>query len=102
MTIKNIGTATAITVAGLAASLAIGAGSAAAAPSGPSTAADTIARLQANGNTVIVNKVGTGPIDQCTVESVRPVQTRPAPSGNPLTGVPNLQTTMTVHVGLKC
>jgi hypothetical protein len=72
-----------------------------AAPSGPS-ATEAISRLQANGNRVIVNKVGAGPTDQCTVTSVRPVQTRPAPSGNPLTGVPNLQVGTTVHVGLQC
>jgi hypothetical protein len=101
MVIRNIGSTLTLTV-GLAASAVIGAGTASAAPSGPTTAADTIARLQADGNRVIVNKVGTGPIDQCTVESVRPVQTRPAPSGNPLTGVPNFQTSTTVHVGLKC
>lgn len=69
---------------------------------GPSTAADTIGRLQADGNRVVVSKVGTGPIEDCTVASVRSVQTRPAPSANPLTDVPNMQTTTTVHVGLNC
>lgn len=102
MSIKDIGTVLGVAACGLAASVAVGAGNASAAPSGPSAAADTIARLQADGNRVIVNKVGTGPLEQCTVESVRPAQTRPAPSGNPLTGVPNLQTATTVHVGLKC
>ncbi len=69
---------------------------------GPSNASETIARLQADGNRVIVNKVGNGAMDQCSVTSVRPIQTNPLPTGNPLTGVPNLQRQTTVHVGLKC
>jgi len=100
--IKRFATATAITLAGTVGVLTLGSATAVAAPAGPSSPVDTIARLQAQGSQVIVNKVGSGPIDQCTVESVRPVQTRQAPTGNPLTGVPNLQTTRTVHVGLKC
>jgi hypothetical protein len=102
MNAKQITTAIALSSAGLAASLALGSATAVAAPAGPSSAVDTIAQLQAQGSQVIVNKVGSGPIDQCAVESVRPVQTRKAPTGNPLTGVPNMQTTTTVHVGLKC
>jgi uncharacterized membrane protein len=98
---KRIATTLALTAAGLATSLSLSTGTAVAAPSGPS-ATEAISRLQANGNRVIVNKVGAGPTDQCTVTSVRPVQTRPAPSGNPLTGVPNLQVGTTVHVGLQC
>ena len=102
MVLKRIAASGVITLAGLAAALTVGSATAGAAPAGPSSAVDTIARLQAQGSQVIVNKVGSGPIDQCTVASVRPVQTRQAPTGNPLTGVPNLQTTTTVHVGLKC
>jgi hypothetical protein len=88
-------------VTGVIGVIALGAGTAAAAPTGPS-ATDTIARLQADGNRVIVNKVGTGPMDQCSVTSVRPVQSNPLPTGNPLTGVPNMQRATTVHVGLDC
>jgi hypothetical protein len=91
----------AIGVVGSAGVIALGAGPAAAAPTGPS-AADTIARLQADGNRVVVNKVGTGPMDQCSVTSVRPVQSNPLPTGNPLTEVPNMQRGTTVHVGLDC
>jgi len=91
----------AIGVVGSAGVITLGAGIAAAAPTGPS-AADTIARLQADGNRVVVNKVGTGPMDQCSVTSVRPVQGNPQPTGNPLTGVPNMQRGTTVHVGLDC
>ena len=93
---------TAITLVGVTGALAVGSATAVAAPTGPSSAVDTIARLQAQGSQVIVNKVGPGPVDQCTVESVRPVRTRQAPTGNPLTEVPNMQNTTTVHVGLKC
>ena len=57
---------------------------------------------QADGNRVIGNKVGTGSIDQCSVASVRPVQSTPLPTGNPLTGVPTLQGETMVHVGLNC
>jgi hypothetical protein len=101
MNFQRIAMAGVIGVAGTAAMVALGAGPAAAAPAGPS-AADTIGRLQADGNRVVINKVGAGPMDQCSVTSVRPVQTNPLPTGNPLTGVPNLQSVTTVHVGLKC
>jgi hypothetical protein len=101
MTIKQIGAATAISLAGVAA-LAIGAGTAAAASSGPSIAADTIVRWQADHNRVAVNEAGTVPIEDCTVSSDRPVQTRPAPTANPLTDVPVMQQTTTVHVALNC
>lgn len=102
MCIKHIGTATAITLAGIVASLAIGAGTAAAAPSGPSAAPDTIARSQANGNRVDVNKVGSGPMEACTVVSFPPVPTRPAPPANLLTDLPVMQPTSTVYVALNC
>jgi hypothetical protein len=102
MQARRIATVAAMTLTGLSAALAVGAGTAAAAPTGPSSAVDTIARLQSQGSQVIVNKVGSGPIEECTVASVRPVQTRTAPTGNPLTEVPNMQSVTTVHVGLKC
>ncbi|MDH6195806.1 hypothetical protein M2272_002446 [Mycobacterium frederiksbergense] len=86
--------------AGLA--LAIGSGVASAAPTGDTSAAETIARLQADGNRVIVSKTGNGRMNQCSVTSISPVRTHPLPTGNPLTGVPNLQTITTVYVSLKC
>jgi hypothetical protein len=101
MKFQHIASACVIGAIGSVGVIALGAGTAAAAPTGPS-AADTIARLQADGNRVVVNRVGTGPIDQCSVTSVRPVQSNPLPTGNPLTGVPNLQHGTTVHVGLDC
>jgi hypothetical protein len=102
MTFQRIALATAIGVAGPAAAIVLSTGTAVAAPSGGQSASETIARLQADGNRVVVNKVGTGAMDQCRVTSVRPVQSSPLPTGNPLTGVPNLQRVTTVHVGLEC
>lgn len=86
---------------GSATALILGAGNAVAAPTS-GTATETIARLQAQGNRVMINKVGTGPMDQCSVTSVRPITKTPLPSGNPLTGVPNIQRQTIVHVGLTC
>jgi hypothetical protein len=61
-----------IAAAGLAA-VTIGlAAPAAAAPSGPGSAQDTINSLQANGYKVILNKLSDTPLDQATVVAVRP------------------------------
>ncbi len=50
-----------------------------AAPAGPAradeSAQDTISRLQQQGYTVTVDKVGTGPMSKCVVTSVRNPQT---------------------------
>jgi hypothetical protein len=51
------------------------AGVANAAPSGVVTAAQTVGQLQSQGFDVIVNKVGTAPLDQCVVNAVRQGQT---------------------------
>ena len=48
---------------------------AAAAPTGPGNAQETINELQADGYNVIVNRVGATPLDQATVVAVRPGQT---------------------------
>ena len=62
--------------AGAMALAALGlAGVANAAPSGPATASDTLNSLQAQGFHVILNKLGTAPLDQCVVSGVRPGQT---------------------------
>jgi hypothetical protein len=71
---KKLGFAAAI-VSGLAAA-AIGlAIPAAAAPTGPGNAQQTISELQSQGYTVIVNRVGSAPLDQAAVTAVRPGQT---------------------------
>jgi hypothetical protein len=64
-----------------------------AAPTGPGNAQETINQLQADGYTVIVNRVGATPLEQATVVSVRPGQTYSrTDSGNP---GDSLETTIT-------
>jgi hypothetical protein len=46
-----------------------------AAPTGPGDAQQTIDELRAQGYTVIVNRVGTAPIERADVVAVRPGQT---------------------------
>jgi len=46
-----------------------------AAPAGPGDAQQTIDVLQAQGYTVIVNRIGTAPIEHADVVAVRPGQT---------------------------
>lgn len=48
---------------------------AAAAPSGPSNVDNVVGMLESSGYHVIVNRTGTGPSSQCSVDSVRPGQT---------------------------
>jgi hypothetical protein len=71
---KKFGFATAV-VAGAAAAIIGLAAPAAAAPTGPGNAQQTISELQAQGYTVIVNRIGTAPLDQAAVVAVRPGQT---------------------------
>ena len=62
--------------AGALASAALGlAGTATAAPSGPSSVDQTVSQLRSQGYQVIVNRVGAARLDQCTVNAVRPGQT---------------------------
>ena len=58
-----------------------------AAPSGAGSAQDTVNQLQSEGRRVILNKVGSQPLDQCTVSSVRAGDeiTRLNPSGDDVT-----------------
>ncbi|OBG14898.1 hypothetical protein A5765_09800 [Mycolicibacterium celeriflavum] len=106
MKIKRIAIATAATAAGMAAALAVGSGPAVAAPTGQS-ANETIAQLQAEGNRVVVNKVGSG--SDCSVTSVQTARTPQPPSprgrtftGNAQIGNPFQHHPTTVHVGVKC
>ena len=62
--------------AGTLASAALGlAGTASAAPSGPSSVEAMVSQLRAQGYAVILNRTGTAPVDQCNVTEVRPGQT---------------------------
>lgn len=75
-----------------------------AAPSGQSSAQETIDELRGDGNRVILNKVGNGPLDQCSVTAVRPGSDvkhswiQRGPTGN----VNSLVRYKTVYVDLMC
>lgn len=105
MTMKKF-TIIAATAGALAATSIGFAGPAAAAPSGPSNADQTVRQLQAQGYHVIVNKVGSAPLDQCSVSAVRPGQTYSrTDSGVPGAGGDDLVTTVTdrtVYVDVRC
>jgi hypothetical protein len=92
--------------AGAMALAALGtAGIANAAPSGPVTASETVSSLQADGFHVILNKVGTAPLDRCSVTSVRPGQTFVREdSGAPGAGssIVTTVTSKTVYVDVAC
>ncbi|CAA0138399.1 Uncharacterised protein [Mycolicibacterium vanbaalenii] len=70
---KNLTAATAVTAAatGFTAAFMGLAGSAAAAPSGSGSAADTISSLEADGHRVIVNRQGSTALDNAEVVAVR-------------------------------
>lgn len=78
---------------------------AAAAPSGPSSVEQTVNQLKADGYTVIVNKVGAAPADQCTVAAVRPGQTYSRSDSGTPGAQDRIHTTVTgrtVFVDLAC
>ena len=92
--------------AGALASAALGlAGTASAAPSGPSPVDDTVSQLQARGFNVIVSQVDSAAVNQCTLNAVRPGQTFSRTDS----GVPGAQddlvttvTNKTVYVDVIC
>lgn len=76
-----------------------------AAPSDPATASDTLNSLQARGFHVILNKLGTAPLDQCVVSGVRPGQTYTRmDSGAPgaMNDIVTTVTARTVYVDVDC
>lgn len=93
-------------VAGAIAVAALGfAGAATAAPSGVVTAAQTVGQLQSQGFHVIVNKVGTAPLDRCVVNAVRPGQTfARMDSGAPgaMDDIVTTVTAKTIYVDVAC
>jgi hypothetical protein len=95
-----------VLAAGAIVSAALGlAGAAGAAPSGPLDASQTVSQLQARGFDVIVNKVGTAPLDRCVVNAVRPGQTfSRMDSGAPgaMDDIVTTVTAMTVYVDVTC
>jgi hypothetical protein len=100
---KKFGFAATI-VSGLGAAIIGLAIPATAAPTGPGSAQQTINELQAQGYTVIVNRIGTAPLDQATVMAVRPGQTYSrTDSGVPGAGndIFTTVTNKTVYVDVK-
>lgn len=91
---------------GAIAAAALGlAGAAGAAPSGALDASQAVGQLQARGFDVIVNKVGTAPLEQCVVSAVRPGQTfSRMDSGAPgaMDDIVTTVTAMTVYVDVAC
>lgn len=51
---------------------------------------------------MIINKVGSGPLNQCTVTDVRSVVVRPQAKTVTIHGLPDFEPIPTVHVNLKC
>jgi hypothetical protein len=99
---KNL-KAAALATCGLAAAAILGlAAPAGAAPTGPGNAADAINRLQADGYTVIVNRIGTTPLDQATVVAVRPGHTYSrTDSGTPGDSYATTVTDKTIYVDVR-
>jgi hypothetical protein len=95
-----------VIAAGVIAAAALGlAGAAGAAPSGAVDASQTLSQLEARGFDVIVNKLGTAPLDQCVVSAVRPGQTYSRmDSGAPgaMDDIVTTVTAMTVYLDVAC
>jgi hypothetical protein len=98
---KKFGFAT-VLAGGLTAAVLGMAAPAGAAPTGPGNAQETINQLQADGYNVIVNRVGSTPLEQATVVSVRPGQTYSrTDSGIPGDSLGTTITGKTVYVDVK-
>jgi len=73
-----------------------------AAPSGPGNAQDTISKLEAQGYNVIINHVGSTPLQEASVVAVRPGQTfSRTDSGNPGDDLATTVLDKTVYVDVK-
>ena len=91
-----------IAASGLAAAVLGFAAPAAAAPSGPGGAQATISQLESQGYQVIVNHVGSTPLEQASVVAVRPGQTYTrTDSGNPGDDLLTQVTGKTVYVDVE-
>jgi hypothetical protein len=92
--------------AGALASAALGlAGTATAAPSGPSPVDTTVSQLQAQGFDVIVSRVESAAVDQCTLSAVRPGHTFSRTDSGAPGADDDLVTTVTsktVYVDVAC
>jgi hypothetical protein len=97
---KKFGYAT-VLAGGLAAAVIGLASPAVAAPSGPGNAQDTISQLEQQGYNVIVNRIGTTPLDQATVVAVRPGQTHETTDSRGGGSIKTTVTSETVYVDVK-
>ena len=98
---KKFGFAT-VLAGGLTAAVVGLAAPADAAPTGPGNAQETINQLHADGYNVVVNRIGTTPLDQATVVAVRPGQTYSrTDSGTPGDSFGTTITGKTVYVDVK-
>ena len=91
---------------GVLASAALGLATGAhAAPSGPTSVDAIVSQLRSQGYQVIVNRVGTASLDQCTVSAVRPGQTFSRTDSGVAGAGSDLVTTITnktVYVDVSC
>jgi hypothetical protein len=97
---------TSLAAVALAATLGLTA-TANAAPAGPGSVDTTINQLRQQGFEVIVNRTGTGALERCTVNAVRPGQTfSRSDTGSGLPGsafdIVTTVTGKTVYVDLTC
>jgi hypothetical protein len=92
---KKFGFAT-VVASGIAAAALGLAAPAQAAPTGPGNAQQAISRLEAQGYHVIVNRIGSTPLDQATVVAIREGQ-----SYSRTDGVVSTATGRTVYVDVK-
>jgi ABC-type taurine transport system substrate-binding protein len=80
-------------------------GAALAAPAGPVSPSQTVNALRAQGYHVVVNTVGGGSLDGCTVKAVRPGQTFSRTDSGVPGAMDDLRTTVTaktVYVDVAC
>jgi len=98
---KNFGITTMTAGALVAAALGM-AGAAAAAPAGPSSVADTVAGLQADGYKVIGTRLSGGESATCSISAIRPgqqiIQQVPIGGGDTAQQV----VSKTVYVDVRC
>ncbi len=76
-----------------------------AAPTGPQTVGQIVEQLRAQGYQVILSRVGTAPLDRCSVKAVRPGHTYSrTDSGAPGAGDDIVTTVreMTAYVDVNC
>jgi hypothetical protein len=94
----------AVALSGLAAAALGLASPGVAMPSNDGSAQDTVNRLETQGFKVIVNKVGTGPLGECTATAVRPGQDITQTATSRISGRDPVEILLytTVYVDVQC